>query len=733
MSATRRDLLRMGLLAGAALVIPIRVPALPPSTPRKKKDLKPAPDPERFRHRQWISIDRTGKVTLVVHKSEMGQGVRTSLPMILAEELEADWATIEIVQAEPGPDFPDMGTSGSDAVEGSWLPLRQAGASARVLLIEAAARRWGVPAASCRAEAGSVRHDASGRRVSYGALVGAASRLPVPADAPLKSAADFRIIGSRVARLDGPAIVSGAAVYGLDVRVPGMLRSAIARCPVPGGRAASFDASAAKRVAGVREVVRVPSGIAVVAEDTWAAFAGRDALQVVWDEGENATHDTAAYWERLEKGFESGAHVTRSEGDALAALDAPGVRRIDAEYRFPFQAHAPVETMNATAVVSPGRAEVWAGTQSPNGLQAQVAKLLAIPPASVRVHVPLIGGGFGRRIGNDYAIEAVEVARAVGRPVQVVWSRQDDMRHDLYQPASITRFAGAVDVRGRVAALWHRFSTFHLTLFGPLDSNDPDTWADSPWGGLDNPYAVPALRVEYAVQRSPVPTGAWRAVDYPPTVFARESFVDELAHAANRDPLALRRELLAAPNPTIGKRVIDRARIARVMDVAAAKSGWGSPLTANSGERRGRGIACNVYHGRTVAAQVAEVTVRPDGRVKVDRIVCAFDCGRIINRAGLEGQIESGIIWGLAPSLFTRITFERGRVEQGTYRDFAVPRLPDAPRIEIHLVEDAGADRPWGAGEQPVPPVAPAIANALFAATGRRVRTLPIRPEDLIA
>ncbi len=731
MNATRRDMLRMGLLAGAALVIPIRVDALPASTPRKKRDLKPAPDPERFRHRQWISIDATGKVTLVVHKSEMGQGVRTSLPMILAEELEADWTKVEVVQAEPGPDFPDMGTSGSDAVESSWLPLRQAGASARVLLIEAAARAWGVPASSCRAESGSVRHDASGRGVPFGSLVAAASRLPVPAEAPLKSPADFRLIGSRVRRIDGPAIVAGAAVYGLDVRVPGMLRAAIARCPVPGGRAVSCDASAAKKIAGVREVVEVPSGIAVVAEDTWTAFAGRDALRIVWDEGGNATHDTATYWSRLETAFEKDAHVTRSEGDARGALEDSGVKRIDAEYRFPFQAHATVETMNATAVVSPGRAEIWAGTQSPNGLQARVAKLLAIPASSVRVHVPLLGGGFGRRIGYDYAIEAVEVARAVGRPVQVVWSRQDDMRHDLYQPASITRLSGGVDARGRVAGWWHRLSTFHLTLFGPLDVNDPDTWADSPWGGLDNPYAIPALRVEYAVQSSPVPTGAWRAVDYPPTVFARESFVDELAFAAGRDPVDLRRELLAGPNPTIGKRVIDRSRILRVLDLAAEKSAWGSALPAASGQRRGRGIACNIYHGRTVAAQVAEVTVSADGRVKVDRIVCAFDCGRVINRAGLESQIESGIIWGLAPSLFTRITFRAGRVEQGTYRDFPVPRLPDSPRIEIHLVE--GADRPSGAGEQPVPPVAPAIANAVFAATGRRVRTLPIRPEDLIA
>ncbi|MEO8431947.1 MAG: xanthine dehydrogenase family protein molybdopterin-binding subunit [Acidobacteriota bacterium] len=731
MTATRRDVLRLGLIAGASLVVPIRFDALSPATPRKKRDLKPAPDPERFRHRQWISIDASGQVTLVVHKSEMGQGVRTSLPMILAEELEADWRSVVVVQAEPGPDFPDMGTSGSDAVESSWLPLRQAGASARALLIEAAARTWKVPAFDCRAEAGTVRHDASGRVAPYGDLVGAAARLPIPTDAPLKSAAEFRLIGSRVRRLDGPAIVSGAAVYGLDVRVPGMLRAAIARCPVPGGHALSFDASAAKRISGVREVASVPSGVAVVADDTWSAFAGRDALAVVWDEGENASHDSAIYWARLEKALDQDARTTRSEGDAKAALGAAGVRRIDAEYRFPFQAHATVETMNATASLAPGKAEIWAGTQSPNGLQARVAKLLSIPPAAVRVHVPLLGGGFGRRIANDYAIEAVEVARVVGRPVQVVWSRQDDMRHDFYQPASITRFSGGLDARGRVAAWWHRSSTFHLTLFGPLDVNDPDTWGENPWGGFDNPYGIPALRVEYAVQPSPVPTGAWRAVDYPPTVFARESFVDELARASGRDPLGLRRELLGGPNPTIGKRVIDLGRIRRVLDLAADKAGWGTPLPAASGERRGRGIACNVYHGRTVAAQVAEVTVRRDGHVSVDRIVCAFDCGRIINRAGLEGQIESGIVWGLAAALFTRITFRKGRVEQGNYRDFPVPRLPDCPKIEIHLVE--GADRPSGAGEQPVPPTAPAIANAIFAATGRRVRTLPIRPEDLIA
>ncbi|MDQ6893030.1 MAG: molybdopterin-dependent oxidoreductase [Acidobacteriota bacterium] len=480
------------------------------------------------------------------------------------------------------------------------------------------------------------------------------------------------------------------------------------------------------RIPGVRRVVRISTGIAVVAEDTWPALRGRDALNVRWDEGANRADSTAEYWTRLEE-VSKRARTTRAEGDVSAAL-AGGAKRLDAAYRFSFQAHAPVEPMNCWADVHADGCSIRVGTQAPNEAQAAAAKLLGIPLEKVSLKLTLSGGGFGRRLDHDYVPEAVELSKAIGRPVQIVWSRRDDFENDRFQPASFHELAASLGADGNVAAWSHRMSTFHLTMFGPWDA--AATYDGSPWGAWDNPYAVPALRAEHAQARSPVPTGAWRAVDYPPAVFARESFLDEVAHAAGRDPVRLRLDLLKGSFTLPGrKRAVRRERLAAVVALAAEKARWTEPLRPISGRRVGRGIAANMYHGRTCVAQVAEVSVGDDGGVRVHRIVCAVDCGLVGNLSGLEAQVEGAIVWGLSAALKTEITFRDGRVEQHTFADYPVLRLHETPRIEVHVMPST--EPPTGIGEQPVPPAAPAVANAIFAATGKRVRKLPIRAEDL--
>ncbi len=721
MSATRRQFLKTGAVGGAALLVEV---------PLFGRGASPA-----FAPNPWVSIGSDGVVTLVVGHSEMGQGVRTSLAMILAEELEVGLGGVRLVQASPGPGYDDLGTGGSGSVEDSWTPLRTAGAAAREMLVAAAARTWKVPAGECVARDGAVTHAPTGRRLPYGELVAVASTLPVPKEPGLKNRKDFRLVGTGVARVDGPAIVSGQAVYGLDVRVPGMRFAAVARCPVPGGRVLRFDAAKAMAVAGVEKVVEVSTGVAVVARDSFAAFSGRDALATSWDEGANASLTSAELARRLDDPASTPRHArhrTRRQGDAASAL-AASATRMAASYRDGFQAHASVEPQNCTARVAGGRCEIWAPTQNPQRVQKACAELLKIAPDKVDVHVTLLGGGFGRRLHADYATEAVEVARAAGVPVQVVWSREDDFLGDYLHPSERADLEAGIDGSGKITAWTHRSTCFHLSMFGNLDPADSENDV-APWGGYDTPYAIENLSAEYTEVESPIRTGAWRAVYYPPNVFARESFLDEVAARLDRDPVALRLSLLEGePVLTLpnGRWKIERPRLAAVVKLAAEKAGWGRRLETPPGRRAGRGIACNVYHGRTVIAQVAEVSVGPAGDVRVHRIVTALDCGQVVNRVGVEGQVESGIAWGLSYALKGEITIRAGRVVETNFAEFPVLAISEMPRVETHIVD---SDRPpTGLGEPPVPPVAPAVSNAIFAATGKRLRRVPIRPGELKA
>jgi isoquinoline 1-oxidoreductase beta subunit len=725
MAVTRRGFLQWGSLTGAALMLGItrddRVFAMSDAT---------GPTAAPFEPNKWLRIDARGLVTIVAAKSEMGQGVRTALPMIVAEELGADWARVRVEHALPGTTFPDMRTSGSGSVSGSWRPLRTAAAAAREMLVSAAASQWNVDASTCSTERGAVVHASSGRRLEFGALVEAASRLPVPAEPRFKDQAQYRLLGTRVPRVDNHAIVAGTATYGLDVHVPGMRYAAIARPPAHGGRIARWNADRARAVSGVVDVVDVPSGIAVIATNTWAAMRGRDALEIVPAEGVGATGDSAAFMRALDDALERGGKTSVRRGDVAAAL-AGGARRMTATYRAPFQAHAAMEPLNCVAHVRDGQCEIWVGTQAPNQAHEAVAKLLGIPLERVTVHVMLLGGAFGRRLGVDYVLEAVEVSRKIGGPVQVIWSREDDIRHDMYQPGQVNRLTASLDARGTPVAWRHEVADYNLTMFGYYNPNYNPADDGDPWGGYDTPYAFPSLDVTLALAPTPVPTGAWRSVSYPAAVFGRECFLDEIAVATRRDPVELRLALLPSPGTeNLGPLSVNNGdRLRAVLRLAAEKSGWGTPLRhpgrPNDGRRWGRGVAINAYDRQTMVAQVAEVSVGAQGDVRVHRVVCAVDCGQVINRSGLDAQFEGGVMWALSAALKGEITFANGATVQGNYNDFPVVRMREAPVVEVHVMPSTL--RPFGIGEQPVPAVGPAVFNAIYAATGRRIRQTPLR------
>jgi isoquinoline 1-oxidoreductase beta subunit len=728
---TRRRFLGTGFAGSAALVVGFYIPA----------DLvaqnQETPRPNPFN--AWVRITPDGQVTLTLAKSEMGQGVMTALPMILAEELDADWSQIRVIAADLDPaKFGDQGTGGSDSVASSWLPLRQAGAAAREMLISAAAEAWEVNRETCIAKNGAVVHGPRSRTLSYGELVERASKLPVPnlKSVPLKNPDNFRIVGKSTHRTEIPSKVDGTAIFGLDVRVPGMLHAVIARCPTFGGKPARFDAARAKAVPGVVEAFEIPAverrahtagGVAVVAETTAAAIAGRKALDIEWDPGPHAGESSESLRHTLLSLTDQPGKVIRNDGDAASAL-AVAPKKIEAVYELPFLAHATMEPMNCTVDVRADRAEVWAPTQAPNWARDVVAQVGGVPRESVVVHTTLMGGGFGRRYHGDFAVEAAQISKAVGKPVQVVWTREDDMQHDFYRPAFCHRMSAALGEKGDILAWTHRIASTSIRVFwDPPDRVKPER---AEIGGADNlPYTIQSFRLEYAPAASGVPRAWWRSVEDSSSGFAVESFIDELAAAARVDPVEYRLQRMdtARVIPFPAERSAPPlvvARLKAVLQLAAEKSGWDKPLAKG----RGRGLAC-FYTFNTYVAQVAEVSAAPGSGPRVHRVTCTVDCGRAVNPDGVRAQAESAIVYGLTAALKGAITIEKGAVQQSNFHDYPMLCMNEISVIEVHIVPSG--EPPTGMGEPCVPLIAPAVTNAIFAATGRRIRRLPIRAEDL--
>ena len=734
-ASSRREFLKVGGAAVGALVIGIpsamaaplrRLDASHSASSTAARDEIGAANSGTFN--QYLRIDTNGVVTITVPRSEMGQGVRTALPMILADELGADWRRVVVAQASPSKVFTGLGTGGSQSVSDTYQPLRRAGAAAREMLVAAAALQLSVPTNELRTQNGEVVHARSGKRLAFGALVAAASALPVPQDPGFKPASEYAIVGKPTLRIDGPSIVHGKAVYGLDVRIPGMRFAAMAIPPVAGATAGSYNTAAALAVSGVREVVPLARGVAVVADNSWAAFKGRSALAISWKGGTQPNFNSAEFRVGLRATTQQpGKIVARTAGDVEAALQN-ATRRIDAIYETPFQAHATMEPQNCTAYVTTDRCELWLGTQEPNDTQKAVATALGLTPEQVQVNVTLLGGGFGRRIVTEYAADAALLSRQVKAPVQLVWSRPDDFANDMYQPMFAAQLSAALDAKGQPLAWRHRIASPAVTAsFGQV-AMEAETL-----GARDVPYAVPNIRVEYTHMATPMPMGWWRAIQFVPNIFAREAFLDELAAAAKIDPLAYRLQLLNAqsqadfanaplpPGQTTHEHV-DVERLRAVLTLAAEKSGWHAPLPKG----RGRGIACLSYDDRSYVAQVAEVEVSKTGQLRVHKITTALDVGLVINPLGITGQVESGITWALTAALYGDMRFADGRASRTSFAQYLVAHMTDMPTINTHLVSSTRA--PSGAGEPPVPAVAPAIVNAIFAATAKRVRSLPITP-----
>ncbi|WP_126283164.1 xanthine dehydrogenase family protein molybdopterin-binding subunit [Burkholderia stagnalis] len=717
---SRRTFLKFGMSLGAAagggLLLGFSVPAAGGDVRRSVigGDADESPRAGVFAPNAFVQIDRSGQVTLVMPKVEMGQGVYTSLPMLIAEELEVPLSNVTLDHAPPNEKLffdPLLGgqlTGGSTSVRYAWEPMRRAGATARTLLVNAAAKQWNVDPATCRAENGEVLHPPSGRRASYGQLADTAAKLPVPKDVALKKPADFKLVGKPVKRLDSPEKVDGTAQFGLDVRLPGMVYAVIVNSPVFGGTVASVDETAAKQIGGVRQIVRADNAVAVIGDHTWAAKRGASALVVKWNEGAGAkvsTRDIAADHARA---ADSGKGVVaRKDGDVDKAF-ANAKTRVDAVYEQPLLAHATMEPVNCTVHVRPDGCEIWLGTQVPTHALDAVQQITGFPREKIVVNNHLLGGGFGRRLEVDMVVQAVKIAKQVNAPVKVIWTREEDIQHDMYRPYYHDRISAGLDANGKPVAWRHRIvGSSILARFAPpavKDGVDPDAVEVS----AELPYDLPNQLVDY-VRQEPrhVPTAFWRGVGPTRGTFVVESFIDELAAQTKTDPVQYRRALL-------GK--TPRAR--NVLDVASKAAGWGTPLP------KGQGRGVSVMHAfGSFFSIVVDVAV-DGGDVQVKRVVCAVDCGMVVNPDTIEAQVQGGIIFGITGALFGEITIENGRVMQGNFTDYRMLRIDETPPIDVHIVKSAEA--PGGIGEPGTAATAAALSNAIFAATGTRLRKLPV-------
>ena len=698
----RRSFIQSGTAAAGGLVIGFYLPE------NSKAAAAESTDPK---FNAYVRIGNDDTITLTVHRAELGQGSMTAVPMMLAEELECDWSKIRTEFAKVDPvnygvfGSPVLqGVFGSLTVRSSYDSLRQAGASAREMLIAAAAQKWGVDKSQCRAEKNTVINTASNARLTYGSLADAASKMPAPAKPALKPWQSFKVIGTSPKRLDTKLKVTGKADYGIDIRVPGMQYAVLERCPVFGGKVAGFDASKAKAVPGVKNVVQISNGVAVIADNTWSAMEGRRALKVQWDEGKLANTSSATIRANFADLLTKPGAVALNKGNFDNAI--PGAaKKVDALYEAPYLSHAPMEPHSCVVDVRKDSCEIWAGTQIPSAARDSAEMITGLPKDKIDVHTYFLGGSFGRP--GQHVDEAIEISKAAGIPIKLTWSREDDMQHDIYRPASLTQFHAGLDGDGWPVA-WHArvASPSFSGLQNGVDRNGVD-------GIASVPYEIPNFRVEYHPPDVGIPVGYWRSVGCSQNTFFAECFIDEMAAAGGKDPVELRRRLLAKTPRALG-----------VLNLAADKAGWGKPLPAG----RFRGVAM-VNNLGGFNAQIAEVSVDNKGKYRVHRVVCAVDCGQVINPAGVVQQIQGGIVFGLS-ALKGGITIDKGRVQQGNFHQYEVVRIDEAPAIEVYLVPSH--EMPAGIGEASTPAIGPAVANAIFAATKKRIRTLPIRPEQLV-
>ena len=708
---TRRAMVKATVVASGGFVLGVSMPRLAPAFAAETN--------ADFAPNAFIRIGQDGKVTFTIPQVEMGQGIYTALSMVLAEELDAPFEQVSAVAAPPNDKLyanPLLGfqvTGGSTSVRAFWDPMRIAGAAARAMLVKAAAAKWSVDPASCRTENGAVFHDASAQNATYGELARAAAGLTPPQNPPLKSPANFKLIGKPLKRLDTPDKVNGNAVYGIDARPQGVKIATLASCPVFGGKVAHVNDGAAQSVPGVRQIVVLDDLVAVVGDHMWAAKQGLAALEVTWDEGPNANVTTADVLNGLVAASEKQGAVAKSTGDIAAGLGEG--TKLEAAYHVPFLAHAPMEPMNCTVHVQADGCEIWVGNQVLSRTQAIAGEVTGLPIEKVIVHNHLIGGGFGRRLEVDYIAKSVRIAQKVDGPVKVIWTREEDIQQALYRPFYFDRFAASLS-NGKITAWSHKIAGSSVLARWAPSTFEDGLDADAVDGAIDFPYDTPNLHVQYVHAEPPgVQTCFWRSVGPGHNIFVIESFVDELAHAAKQDAVVFRRAHLAK-----------EPRLLACLDLAAEKGGWGRALPA----RIGRGVACQSVFGSYVAA-IVEAEVDTNGEIAIRRVTAAVDCGTVVNPDSVEAQIQGGLIFGLTAALYNEITIANGRVQQSNFNNYRMMRINEAPAIEVHLVRNG--EEPGGLGEPGTSIAAPALANALFASTGVRLRSLPVDRRQLVS